>query len=88
MEKPAVSAISTKTRTFSGKSNSNPELKLRPRMFVKSDVITDRKENAVVIPKDIIMSGGQNKYVFVVGRNLSANSRWITTGMKIRTWWR
>ncbi len=76
-------AISTETRTFSGKIEiSNPELKLRPGMFVKSDIITDRKENAVVIPKDIIMSGGRGKYVFVVGRNLSANSRWITTGIE------
>ena len=76
-------AISIETRTFSGKIEiANPELKLRPGMFVKTDIITDHKDSTVVIPKDLIMTGGRGKYVFIVGRNLSANSRWITTGIE------
>jgi membrane fusion protein, multidrug efflux system len=76
-------AISTETRTFSGKIEiSNPTLKLRPGMFVKADIITDQKDSTIVIPKDIIMTGGRGKYVFVVGRNSAADDRWITTGIE------
>jgi membrane fusion protein, multidrug efflux system len=76
-------AISTETRTFAGKIEiANPGLKFRPGMFVKADVITDQKDSTVVIPKNIIMTGGRGKYVFVVGRNSAADSRFITTGIE------
>ncbi len=76
-------AISTETRTFSGKIEiSNSDLKFRPGMFAKADIITDQKDSTIVIPKDIIMTGGRGKYVFVVGRNSAADDRWITTGIE------
>ncbi|MEE4286616.1 MAG: efflux RND transporter periplasmic adaptor subunit [Mariniphaga sp.] len=76
-------AISTETRTFSGKIEiSNPELKLRPGMFVKADIITARKDSTIVIPKDVILTGGRGKYVFIVGRNSAADDRRITTGLE------
>jgi membrane fusion protein, multidrug efflux system len=76
-------AISTETRTFSGKIEvSNPELKLRPGMFVKADIITARKDSTIVIPKDLILTGGRGKYVFIVGRNSAADDRTITTGLE------
>ncbi len=76
-------AISTETRTFAGKIEiTNPGLKFRPGMFVKADIITDQKDSTVVIPKDIIMTGGRGKYVFIVGRNSAADSRYITTGIE------
>jgi membrane fusion protein, multidrug efflux system len=76
-------AISTETRTFSGKIEiSNPELMLRPGMFVKADIITARKDSTIVIPKDIILTGGRGKYVFIVGRNSAADDRRITTGLE------
>lgn len=75
--------ISTETRTFGGKLLiNNPELKLRPGMFVKTDIITAQKDSAIVIPKSIVMSGNRGKYVFVVGRNSAADDRWITTGIE------
>lgn len=76
-------AISTETRTFSGKIEiGNPELKLRPGMFVKADIITARKDSTIVIPKDVILSGSRGKYVFIVGRNSAADDRRITTGLE------
>ena len=76
-------AISSETRTFAGKVEvKNPELKLRQGMFVKADIITDRKDSTIVIPKDIILTRGRQKYVFVVGRNSTANQRWLTTGIE------
>ena len=75
--------ISTETRTFAGKLLiDNPELKLRPGMFVKADIITAQKDSVVVIPKDIILTGNRGKYVFIVGRNSSADDRRITTGIE------
>lgn len=76
-------AISSETRTFSGKIDlQNPDLKLRPGMFIKADIITEERDSAIVIPKDLILSGGRGKYVFVVGRNSAADQRWITTGIE------
>ncbi|HKI88227.1 MAG TPA: efflux RND transporter periplasmic adaptor subunit [Draconibacterium sp.] len=75
--------ISTETRTFKGVLQiNNPNLKLRPGMFVKADIITAHKDSTIVIPKDIIMSGNRGKYVFVVGRNSTAEDRYITTGIE------
>ncbi|WP_203532664.1 efflux RND transporter periplasmic adaptor subunit [Draconibacterium halophilum] len=74
--------ISDETRTFAGKLEiDNPELKLRPGMFVKANIITAQKDSAIVIPKDVIMTGSRGKYVFIVGRNSAANDRRITTGI-------
>jgi RND family efflux transporter MFP subunit len=74
--------ISEETRTFAGKLQlENPELKLRPGMFIKADIITAQKDSAIVIPKDVILTGNRGKYVFVVGRNSAADDRRITTGI-------
>ncbi len=76
-------AISTETRTFSAKVEvGNPDLRFRPGMFAKADIITDQKDSTIVIPKDIIMTGGRGKYVFIVGRNSAADDRRITTGIE------
>ena len=75
--------ISSETRTFSGKLLiNNPDLKLRPGMFVKADIITAKKDSVLVIPKNIILSGNRGKYVFVVERNSAADDRVITTGIE------
>lgn len=74
--------ISDETRTFAGKLEiDNPDLKLRPGMFVKANIITAQKDSTIVIPKDIILSGSRGKYVYVVGRNSAADDRRITTGI-------
>jgi len=75
-------AISSETRTFKGKiliDNSN--LKLRPGMYVKADIVVDRSENVIVIPKDVVLSNRNRKYVYVVERN-QAVMRNITTGIE------
>jgi membrane fusion protein, multidrug efflux system len=75
--------ISSETRTFGGKLLiNNPDLKLRPGMFVKADIITAQKDSVIVIPKNIILSGNRGKYVFVVERNSAADDRMIQTGIE------
>ncbi|HNU76957.1 MAG TPA: efflux RND transporter periplasmic adaptor subunit [Prolixibacteraceae bacterium] len=75
-------AVSTETRTFKGKLLiENPELKLRPGMFVKADIVVARRDSAIVIPKSIILSGNRGKVVYVVDQS-TARERRINTGIE------
>jgi len=74
--------ISTETRTFIGRMIiSNPDLKLRPGMFVKADIEIARKDSVVVIPKDVVVAGGRGKTVYIVDKG-AAQRRTITTGLE------
>ena len=73
-------AISTETRTFTGKlSIDNDELKLRPGMFVQAEIIIDRKDSVIVIPKNVIISNQRGKSVFVVQQG-TAEQKQVTLG--------
>lgn len=75
-------AINAETRTFQGSIEiNNPELKLRPGMFVKADIITARADSVIVIPKDIILSRQRGMTVYIVNRGV-ANERLISTGLE------
>ncbi|WP_339735406.1 efflux RND transporter periplasmic adaptor subunit [uncultured Sunxiuqinia sp.] len=73
-------AISTETRTFAGKlSIDNDDLKLRPGMFVQAEIILDRKDSVIVIPKDVIISNQRGKSVFIVEQG-TAEQKQVTLG--------
>jgi len=73
-------AISTETRTFKGiLTVENPDLKLRPGMFAKADIIIARKDSVIVLSKDYIISGQRGKTVFVVDKGTAEEKR-ITFG--------
>jgi RND family efflux transporter MFP subunit len=75
-------AINADTRTFKGSITiNNPELLLRPGMFVKADIVTTSKDSVVVIPKNVILSRQKGKTVFVVDRGV-ASERIIETGLE------
>jgi RND family efflux transporter MFP subunit len=75
-------AISTETRTFQGKLViDNPNLKLRPGMFVRADIIIAHRDSAIVVPKSIILSSGRGKTVFVVDQS-TARERRISLGIE------
>lgn len=75
-------AISTETRTFTGKITiSNPELKLRPGMFVKADIIVAHRDSAIVVPKSILLSSGRGRMVYVVDQSTALERR-ITIGIE------
>jgi len=75
-------AISSETRTYKGKILiNNSELKLRPGMFVKAEVVLDQAENVIVIPKNVLINQRNRKFVYVVERNLAV-SRTILTGIE------
>jgi RND family efflux transporter MFP subunit len=77
-------AISTETRTFKGKIIiRNTALLLRPGMFVKADIIVDKADSSIIIPKEVIQNRNR-KYVYVVEKN-TALARTIKTGLEDET---
>lgn len=75
-------AIDVSTRTYLGKVRfSNPNLLIRPGMFVKTLIKVNQKDNIIVIPKEVIISDQRGKRVFVVQEN-TALERIIETGME------
>jgi RND family efflux transporter MFP subunit len=75
-------AISTETRTFRGVVLiDNKALKIRPGMFVKADIVVDKADDAVIIPKNVILTSRGRKYVYIVEKNIAV-VRNITTGLE------
>jgi RND family efflux transporter MFP subunit len=75
-------AIDPETRSFKVTILiDNPDLRLRPGMFVKAEIIVAARDSAVVIPKDVIMSKRRGKTVFVVKKG-AAEERVIVTGLE------
>ena len=75
-------AISSETRTFKGKLLiDNDKMKLRPGMFVKADIVVKKAENTIVVPKEIVMSNRNRKYVYVAEKGF-AKMRDIRTGIE------
>jgi membrane fusion protein, multidrug efflux system len=54
---------------------------LLPGMFVRADMVVNSSENAIVIPKDIIVNFNRRQMVYVVDMGV-ANARFITTGLE------
>jgi RND family efflux transporter MFP subunit len=78
-------AINADTRTFKGNiSINNPKFLLRPGMFVKADIVTNKADSVIVIPKNIILSRQRGKTVFVVDRGIVAE-KIIETGLENST---
>lgn len=75
-------AISPDTRNFKGYLTiMNDDLRLRPGSYIKAEIITQRKDSTIVIPKKIIVSRQRGKTVYVVDQN-TANERVVTTGLE------
>ena len=75
-------ALDPDTRTFKAKVDiDNPDWLLRPGMFVKAEITTARKDSAIVISKDIILTRRNLKRVFVVSKGM-AREKIITTGLE------
>jgi RND family efflux transporter MFP subunit len=78
-------AISPETRTFKGKILiHNNDLSLRPGMFVKADIIVEKADSSLIIPKEVIQINRNRKYVYIVERN-TALVREIRTGLEDET---
>jgi len=75
-------ALDPETRSFKATVEiDNPKWVLRPGMFAKADIVVARKDSALVIPKDIVLTQRDNKVIYVVERG-AARRREITTGLE------
>jgi membrane fusion protein (multidrug efflux system) len=75
-------AISAETRTFKGRIEiDNPGLRLKPGMFVNADIILMKKENTIVVSKELIMRNNDIQYVFIVDKTI-ARQREVSTGIE------
>jgi membrane fusion protein, multidrug efflux system len=76
-------AINSETRTFAGTILAkNQNYLLRPGMFVKADIVVNRKDSVIVIPKSIILSRQRGKTIFVIDRGNTAAERIVRTGLE------
>ena len=77
-------AIDPQTRTFIAAIDvDNPNLQLRPGMFVKADIVVEDHPNAVTISKTALQTRDNRPVVFVV-EGISAALREVTTGIETR----
>ncbi len=74
--------INPDTRTFQSiLLIKNRQQTIRPGMFVKAEILVQKKDSTIVIPKDIILSKQNGKVLFVVENGI-ARERQITTGLE------
>jgi RND family efflux transporter MFP subunit len=59
----------------------NSELLLKPGMFARITLITQRKDNVVVIPRDVILGGKINPYYVYVAEDGIAHKRFVKPGI-------
>ncbi|MBN1924982.1 MAG: efflux RND transporter periplasmic adaptor subunit [Prolixibacteraceae bacterium] len=75
-------AINESTRTFKGVMKvKNPELIMRPGMFVKAEIVVEKRDSAIVVDREVIQSKRRGKIVYVVERN-TAVEKSINTGIE------
>jgi len=53
-------------------------------MFVKADIEVARRDSAIVISKEIVVSGNRGKTIYIVEKGV-ARERIITTGLENET---
>ena len=76
--------IDERTRTFAVKITvPNPDLRLRPGMFVKADITVDSRDDTVIIPKSSLVTRNNQHVVYVV-EGASAEEREVRTGLETR----
>lgn len=65
-------AIDAETRSYKGFIMiNNPGLKLRPGMYVKGEIVVASAVDAIVVPRDIIVSKQRGNSVFVVEKGIA-----------------
>jgi len=75
-------AINADTRSFKAVLTiDNPELKLRPGMFAKGEIVVASIDNTIVIPKEVILSKQKGNTVYVIDKGL-AKERILVFGLE------
>lgn len=74
--------IDADTRTFKSVLEINNEKRLlRPGMFIKAAILSEKRDSTIVIPKQTIISRQDGKVVFIVENGIATQKN-ITTGLE------
>ena len=74
--------INADTRTFQSVLQINNEKRLlRPGMFIKAFILSERRDSTIVIPKETVISRQDGKVVFTVENGIATEKK-ITTGLE------
>ena len=70
------------TRTFRIEvAVDNPDLALRPGMFIKADVVVEQRMDIITIPRELVLTRQNRKVVFIEEEG-RAQQRYIETGLE------
>jgi membrane fusion protein, multidrug efflux system len=74
--------INADTRTFQSTLEiKNDKRKLRPGMFIKAFILSEKRDGTIVIPKETVISRQDGKVVFTVENGIASEKK-ITTGLE------
>jgi membrane fusion protein, multidrug efflux system len=74
--------INAETRTFQSVLQINNEKRLlRPGMFIKAFILSEKRDSTIVIPKETVISRQDGKVVFTVENGIATEKK-ITTGLE------
>lgn len=74
--------INADTRTFQSVLQINNEKRLlRPGMFIKAAILSEQRDNTIVIPKETVISRQEGKVVFIVENGIATEMK-ISTGLE------
>lgn len=74
--------INADTRTFQSVLQINNEKRLlRPGMFIKAFILSEKRDSTIVIPKETVISRQDGKVVFTVDNGIATEKK-ITTGLE------
>jgi membrane fusion protein, multidrug efflux system len=77
--------INADTRTFQSVLQINNENRLlRPGMFIKAFILSEKRDGTIVIPKETVISRQDGKVVFTVENGIATEKK-ITTGLESMT---
>jgi len=75
-------AIDENSRTFAGVLTvNNDKLTFRPGMFVKAEIVTQKKDSVVVVPREVIRQSRRGQVVYTVDRQ-TANEKQVVLGIE------
>src|SRR5690606_24753647 len=75
-------AINADTRSFQSILQIDNEKRLlRPGMFIKAFILSEKRDDTIVIPKETIISRQDGKVVFTVENGMATEKK-ITTGLE------
>lgn len=76
-------AVDLNTRTMQIEIDiENTNKLLKPGMFANINMIMDRKENAIILPNQVIQNDDYGDYVYIIKPDTTVEKRYVTIGIK------